>query len=467
MHVDRYGLPASTSSQAALDAYVAGADCVLSAVAGYGKHLGRAIEADPSFALAHIALARGLFLDGDVKPAREEAARAREVGMAATPREQSHVNAIALALEGKPVDALAATREHLASWPRDAMVLAPATGVFGLIGFSGHQEREAELYDLLTGLASHYGDDWWFRLRARVRRVRERPARRGMAPDRTEHGSESAQRPRRPHQGARAPRDGGDGAGPRLPRGLDARVRQAQPPALSLVVARGAHRARARQASSARGRRTAPACIPAARGDRRSTSCPTARRFSGAPSSRASRGSAELWREAHDYALKSFPKAGVPFADVHTVVACVANGDFADARATGRRDARPDRRRQAIRRVPSWRRSPRDSARTRGTTGTRRFGTSSRRCRKRCASAAAARSAISSSTRCLPPISRPVDRRMRIDLSRSVPIGARLSRSPAFLPVERAATSGRRRGPPPVRLGGAALVPQLDQVREQ
>jgi hypothetical protein len=37
----------------------------------------------------------------------------------------------------------------------------------------------------------------------------------------------------------------------------------------------------------------------------------------------------ELWREAHDYALRSFPKAGVPFADVHIAVACVADGDFA------------------------------------------------------------------------------------------------------------------------------------------
>jgi hypothetical protein len=36
-----------------------------------------------------------------------------------------------------------------------------------------------------------------------------------------------------------------------------------------------------------------------------------------------------LWREARDYALASFPKAGVPFADVHTAIACVASGDFA------------------------------------------------------------------------------------------------------------------------------------------
>jgi hypothetical protein len=177
MLTDRYGMSVSTSSQVACDAYVAGTDCVLAATAGYREHLGRAIEADPAFALTHVALARGFFLDADMAQAREAAARARQFARSATPREQSHVNALALGLEGKPVDALAATQAHLAEWPRDAMVLAPATGVFGLIGFGGHQERESELYDLLRGLAPHYGDDWWFQWYVRVRRVRVRPAR--------------------------------------------------------------------------------------------------------------------------------------------------------------------------------------------------------------------------------------------------------------------------------------------------
>jgi tetratricopeptide (TPR) repeat protein len=42
------------------------------------------------------------------------------------------------------------------------MVLAPATGVFGLYGFSGRPERERELLDLMDRLAPHYGEDWWF-----------------------------------------------------------------------------------------------------------------------------------------------------------------------------------------------------------------------------------------------------------------------------------------------------------------
>jgi len=59
MRPDRYGLPLSIDSSAARDAYVAGADCILMATAGWKEQLQKAIEAEPGFALAHIALARG------------------------------------------------------------------------------------------------------------------------------------------------------------------------------------------------------------------------------------------------------------------------------------------------------------------------------------------------------------------------------------------------------------------------
>jgi hypothetical protein len=72
------------------------------------------------------------------------------------------VEALALAVEGRSAEALGLTRAHLAEFPRDAMVLAPATGVFGLIAFSGRRDREAELLALLDPLAPHYEGDWWF-----------------------------------------------------------------------------------------------------------------------------------------------------------------------------------------------------------------------------------------------------------------------------------------------------------------
>ncbi|MBM3646964.1 MAG: tetratricopeptide repeat protein [Alphaproteobacteria bacterium] len=162
MLADRYGLAISTSSNAARDAYVAGVDCLLSAVHGDQAHLGRAVEADPEFAVAHAALARARFLMADVPGARQAAAHARGLTAKATDREQSHVDALCLAIEGKPVEALAATRAHLARHPRDAMVASPATGVFGLIGFSGRQGREPEQVEFLDPLEPHLADDWWF-----------------------------------------------------------------------------------------------------------------------------------------------------------------------------------------------------------------------------------------------------------------------------------------------------------------
>jgi tetratricopeptide (TPR) repeat protein len=162
MLADRYGLPVTTASEAARAAYIAGCDCVLSAAHGDSLYLGQAIEADPDFALAHAALARGRFLLADVSGARKAAQRARELAARTTPREQSHVNALCLAIEGNPVGALDATRAHLAEHPRDAMVAAPATGVFGLIGFSGRVGREPEQVEFLQTLERHLSDDWWF-----------------------------------------------------------------------------------------------------------------------------------------------------------------------------------------------------------------------------------------------------------------------------------------------------------------
>ncbi|MEA2802277.1 MAG: hypothetical protein QOE49_2372, partial [Rhodospirillaceae bacterium] len=83
MLADRHGLPISTSSETARNAYIAGCDGVLSAAHGDAAHLARAIEADPGFALAHAALARARFLMADVAGARQSAARARELAATA------------------------------------------------------------------------------------------------------------------------------------------------------------------------------------------------------------------------------------------------------------------------------------------------------------------------------------------------------------------------------------------------
>ena len=78
MLTDRYGLPITTTSQAARDAYIAGADGVLAAGDTDKADLRRAIAADPDFALAHIALARASFIVADVATARAGVAKDRK-----------------------------------------------------------------------------------------------------------------------------------------------------------------------------------------------------------------------------------------------------------------------------------------------------------------------------------------------------------------------------------------------------
>ena len=163
MQKDRYNNPLTTSSAAARDAYVRGADALLSANVGAEEAFREAIAADDGFALAHIALARTLQIYGRAAESKAPLARALELGPRTTERERSHIAIFERILTGRGADGLALTREHIKSWPRDAFALAPSTSVFGLIGFSGLKGREEDQLALLAPLANAYGDDWWYR----------------------------------------------------------------------------------------------------------------------------------------------------------------------------------------------------------------------------------------------------------------------------------------------------------------
>lgn len=160
--LDRYGLSLSTASPAAAAAYVKAVDHFFAAGDNLTAGFDAALAIDPGFALAEIGRARCLATYGRGAEARQAAARARELGAGIGARERAHIEALALVVEGRGTEALAAIKQHLNEFPRDALVLQPATGIFGLIGLSGRLERETELLALLDGLAPHYGDDWWF-----------------------------------------------------------------------------------------------------------------------------------------------------------------------------------------------------------------------------------------------------------------------------------------------------------------
>lgn len=323
---DRYGLPLSVASLRARDAYVAGVDCILAATAGWQEHLLGAIEAEPDFALGHIALARGHFVVAEVKEARAAAARARELAERATPRERSHVHALALGIEGKPPESLDATRAHLAEYPRDAMVLAPATGVFGLIGFSGRAGREQEMYELLRGLKPYYPGDWWFESMLAFAACEY-----GRLDEALTHIESSMQANPRSAHGAHVKvhvlYEMGE-----MQRSLD--YLEHWMPDFDRRGLLHCHMSW----------HVALCNLTLGRLDRawdvyRSSIQPGA--AWGPPINVVSDSAAflwrcelsgqarrpELWQQVNRYALECFPKAGVPFADVHTVLACVATGD--------------------------------------------------------------------------------------------------------------------------------------------
>lgn len=162
-HEDRYGLPLSTASDAAADAYREGVDLMLAGWTGMAETLERAIAADPEFALPHIARARvhAFYQQGDL--ARSKAALGRElIAKRGTERERSHVETLALAIEGRLAEAIASTLRHIESWPRDALVLSLPLGAFGLFAFSGMADHDRARHELCERVAQHYGEDWWF-----------------------------------------------------------------------------------------------------------------------------------------------------------------------------------------------------------------------------------------------------------------------------------------------------------------
>jgi hypothetical protein len=160
---DRYGLPLTTTSAGAVDAYLEGVDRLLSAQPGADRCFQTAIDADPGFALAHIGLARTQQLRLQPVEARATASRARALLRGVTAREKGHVETIGRAIDGDAAGALAAVKAHCETYRRDALVLQLNFGAFGLISFAGRREHDEEMWSFFEPFVDDYGDDWWFR----------------------------------------------------------------------------------------------------------------------------------------------------------------------------------------------------------------------------------------------------------------------------------------------------------------
>ena len=156
---DRYNLPLSTSSSAAVDDYVKGVDLVLSGNVGAEERLEEAIRADEGFALAHAALAAVDLRWWRFESARAHAEAARTLVSGTSRREQQHVAVITSMVDGQGLHALELAREHLNDFPSDGYILQQ---YIGLRRGPGCREVSAATLDTIVALEPAYGDDWFY-----------------------------------------------------------------------------------------------------------------------------------------------------------------------------------------------------------------------------------------------------------------------------------------------------------------
>src|ERR1700686_4970072 len=159
---DRFGLPLTTQSAQAAESYDRAVDLLLSANTGGEALLDAALAADPEFALAHIARARLCQMQARMPEAKDAAAKARALQDLVSRREQGTIEVVALAVDGAGPQAMARLEAHVAAYPRDALALSLALGVFGLLGFSGRLDHHEAQLALLERLAPRWDEDWWF-----------------------------------------------------------------------------------------------------------------------------------------------------------------------------------------------------------------------------------------------------------------------------------------------------------------
>ena len=79
MKTDRYGLTLTTDSDIAAAAYNEACNLLLTLYPGAGGGFDKAVEADPTFALAHAGRARLLQLSGKIPAAKDAIALAKKM----------------------------------------------------------------------------------------------------------------------------------------------------------------------------------------------------------------------------------------------------------------------------------------------------------------------------------------------------------------------------------------------------
>jgi tetratricopeptide (TPR) repeat protein len=160
---DSYGLAITTTSDLAASHFRTAVDLSLAAWPGADVALDAALKADPRLSLAWAARARIHQMEGARAKASETIARARGLADSeVSDRERSHVDVIALGVEGKPAESLEHALVHLQTWPRDAVILSLPLGAFGLFAFSGMAAHDQARVDLCERYRREHDEHWWF-----------------------------------------------------------------------------------------------------------------------------------------------------------------------------------------------------------------------------------------------------------------------------------------------------------------
>ena len=162
MHTDRFGLSITAVSARALALYDETVDRLFALQLGGDALIDQALRLDPEFALAHCAKARTSMMAGDSAAARRFATRGCELASGLPRRERDHADIVRKVVHGESKSALLAVRDHAAAFPRDAVPLSFALGVYGLLGFGGFKDFQDRQVALLESVAPAWGDDWWF-----------------------------------------------------------------------------------------------------------------------------------------------------------------------------------------------------------------------------------------------------------------------------------------------------------------
>jgi tetratricopeptide (TPR) repeat protein len=160
---DRYGMTLSTNSPDAAARWQEGVDLLLGQNYGAEEKLQEAIDLDEGFAAAHGCLAFLHMTRARPEEAKESAKRGLELVDGITDRERHHIEAVDLWANGKGTDAVRLAREHLAEYPRDAVLMRLAQRLY-MLGCSGAgvQHFPPALFAMMNEVAPHCGDDWAF-----------------------------------------------------------------------------------------------------------------------------------------------------------------------------------------------------------------------------------------------------------------------------------------------------------------